>query len=305
MNKKNTFTMKNVSFYLVTTVLVFLSFQSFSQNKDSVSNWKKAFQAGANLNQASFSDNWKGGGINSMALGLFLNAKANYEDKILSFANDLQTQYGFLRNEGQETKKNMDRLFFDSKLGYKITPKVNAFVSVNFLSQFYNGYSYPKDSLGREVPTLISKFMAPAYLTSSVGIEYKPLSYLWMRFGTGTFRQTFVVDTTLYKNEPKNYGVPVGKKYRNEVAFQFIVNFDKDIAKNINLKTNFMALADYRNLQAVDTRFDLILTAKVTKFINVNLTGTMMYDQDMDYKVQYSQMLGIGILFSYSEFPKK
>src|ERR1041384_5995156 len=31
---------------------------------DSLSNWKKAFKAGLNLNQAAFSGNWKAGGIN-------------------------------------------------------------------------------------------------------------------------------------------------------------------------------------------------------------------------------------------------
>lgn len=296
--------MKVVFKGIVCCIFLLYSVQLFSQKNDSIRKWKKAFQAGTNFNQSSFSNNWKGGGSNSLAVGLFLNSRANYEDTNISFANDFQSQYGFQKNAGLLTKKNIDRLFFDSKIGYKLKPKLNVFVSVNFLSQFYKGYDFTKDSVGNEVETMISEFMAPAYLTGSLGFEYKPASYLWMRFGTGTFRQTFVLDTTLYKSQPKNYGVPVGKKMRSEIAFQFIINFDKDIAKNINLKTNFMAFADYRNLQAIDSRLDLILTAKINKIFNVNITASMLYDQDMDFKIQYSQMLGIGILFNYSEFPK-
>ncbi len=261
--------------------------------------WKKTMQTGLNLNQASFSDNWKGGGVNSIALGTFLNATASFSDKKkITFDNDLQLAYGFVQNKGQTARKSQDKIFFDSKLGYKIAAKWNLFASVNFTSQFDAGFEYKKDAQGMEYSLLLSKFMAPAYLTSSIGLEYKPVDYFWARFGTGTLRQTFVLDTSLYLTNPKNFGVEIGKKIRNEVAFQFIANFDKDIATNLNLKTRFAALAPYENIGRIVSRLDATLTAKVNKFINVNLTGTVLNDPDMDDKVQYSQGFALGILFN-------
>lgn len=267
--------------------------------------WKKAIQAGLNLNQASFSDNWKGGGTNSISLGVFLNAKSNYETDKISFDNVLQTQYGVVKNQGQGMRKNSDRIFFDSKLGYKLKPKWDLFISVNYMSQFAPGYNYGIDTLGNENKILISRFMSPGYLTSSLGLEYRPVEYFWMRFGAGSVRQTFVLDTTVYHGVPKNYGVPIGKKVRNEVAFQFIANFDKNIAKNISLKARYMAFANYETLRAIDSRLDVSLTARVTKIVNVNLTGTVLYDEDMDYKIQYTQALSLGILINYNEFKDK
>lgn len=293
-------TLKNL---LLTAIFLLNTFLIYAQT-DTTSNWKRSFSSGLNFNQASFSDNWKGGGVNSIALGAFLNARANYESDEISFTNELDLLYGIQKNKDQSARKTTDRIFFDSKLGYKLSPVWSAFVSINFLSQFDLGYRYT-DSLGEERRELISKFFSPAYLTSSLGFEYKPVEYFWMRFGVGTFRQTFVGDKNIYRDEPLNYGVPIGKRVRNELALQYIANFDKDIAQNLNLKARFTAFANYETLDAIDTRLDMILTAKINRFINVNLTGTALYDQDMDYKIQYSQSLALGILYNFSEFPEK
>lgn len=46
---------------------------------DSTSNWKKTFRTGLNINQASFTSNWKGGGVNSFGFNAFINYGANYK----------------------------------------------------------------------------------------------------------------------------------------------------------------------------------------------------------------------------------
>ena len=43
-----------------------------------VNYWKTKTAVGLNINQAAFSDNWKGGGVNSIAVGGLLNYKAEY-----------------------------------------------------------------------------------------------------------------------------------------------------------------------------------------------------------------------------------
>jgi len=296
---------------LILIVFILLAKNVFAQtdfsNQDTIpSPWKKSLEAGANINQSSFSPNWKGGGVNSIAMGLLLDGRLLYESSRISFDNVLQLQYGMVKNGNTIYRKTTDKIFFDSKLGYRLTDKWNAYISVNFLSQFAQGFKVTKDSLDRESQQLISRFMAPGYLTSSMGLEYKPVDYFWIRFGVGSFRNTFVTDTTLYKNVPLNYGVPIGKKVRNELAFALTANFDKDIAKNLHLYTRYAMFANYENLKAIDSRLDLTLSAKVNRYINVNLTATALYDQDQDYEIQYTQMLSLGLLYRFSEFdPKK
>jgi hypothetical protein len=293
--------MKKAVLYILIYLGISNNFEAYSQ-KDTVSNWKKSLQTGANLNQASFSSNWKGGGTNSFAVGLFSNSKAVYETKKISFANEVQLQYGFMNSKLTGNRKTADKIYLDSKLGWKINEKINFYASLNFLSQFAKGYVYKKDTQGDEYGTVISLFMSPGYLTSSLGMEYRPAKYLWMRFGTGTLRQTFVLDTNIYKAEPKNYGVPVGKKFRNQAAFQYLLSFDKEILKNLNLKVQYLAFVDYQDFKAIDNRLDLTISAKVNKLINVAIYATTIYDQDMDFKIQYTQTLAIGILYNFSQF---
>src|SRR5688572_4035041 len=72
---------------------------------DSTSNWRKSFKAGLNLNQAAFSSNWKGGGINSIGMNLLVNFKANYKKDKISWDNEIDLQYGFVRNDGLGFRK--------------------------------------------------------------------------------------------------------------------------------------------------------------------------------------------------------
>jgi len=263
--------------------------------------WKHSLQAGININQASFSTNWKAGGTNSLAFGGMLNDKIIYTGKKSEFTSDVQLAYGSVQNQGQEIRKTNDRLFSDQKYGYKLIPKWYAFGSLNFQSQFDAGFEYRKDSTDIERGYIISKFMSPAFFTQSVGIEYKPAPWISVRAGLGTLRQTFVTDTTIYRNVPPNYGVEIGKKMRMEVAMLFVLDIDKEVAKNIFLKSRFSTFYNYETLNTIDYRWDINITAKVNRLVQVNLGATVMYDKDMDDSVQYSQMMGLGILFTNSK----
>ena len=269
--------------------------QSFVHIK--VNYWKTKLNFGVNLNQAAFSDNWSGGGVNSIALGSLLNYKAEYNKDGKNFTSEVLLQYGKLKNEGQLERKTNDRMFFDNKAALRISENWSFFGSISFESQFDSGYLYGKDAGGNETRKIISKFMAPGYLTESVGFEYKPAKFFSLRLGTGTARQTFLLDTTLYKNNPKNFGVDIGKRFKNELAFQGVANFDKDIATNINLKARYLLFAAYENINNIDQRLDVTLTARVNRLVNVTVGATALYDDDFSGKVQSSHNLALGISF--------
>ncbi|MEI6574674.1 MAG: DUF3078 domain-containing protein [Bacteroidota bacterium] len=287
-------------FFPLIVICLFATSQAHAQ--DSIKYWTRAFSSGLNFNQASFSDNWTGGGTNSLALATFLNAKASYSNKKkISWDNELQLAYGLLQNQNENTKKTIDKMFFDSKLGYKIAKSWNLFASMNFSSQFSDGYKYTKKD-GVEYDTLVSGFLSPGYLTSSVGFEYKPVDYFWIRFGSGTLRQTFVKNQDLHLTVPKNYGVEIGKTMKNEIALQIIASFDRDIMKNVNLKTRVMAIAPYDNPGRITSQLDVTLRAKVNRYVNVSISGLVLNDLAQTHDVQYSQGFALGFMYLFSEF---
>lgn len=290
--KKNPFNTKPPLFFLKKSPIL----QRILNVK--INYWHTQTTISANINQAAFSNNWSGGGVNSLALGGQFLYKAEYNKENVNYVTQIDLIYGKLKNKGQLERKSNDRIFVDNKAALQISKNWYFFGSLSFESQFDLGYTYGKDVAGNETRTKISNFMSPGYVTQSVGFEYKPVNYFNLRLGTGTARQTFVLDTTLYKNNPKNFGVQVGKRFRNELAFQLVANFDKNIATNINLKSRYLVFASYEKINRIDQRLDITLTAKVNKFINVMLNGVALYDDDFSNTLQTSQALSIGIVYN-------
>ncbi|MDP3929078.1 MAG: DUF3078 domain-containing protein [Bacteroidota bacterium] len=265
--------------------------------------FKHNFQAGITLNQSTFSDNWKGGGVSSFAFGWFLNYTVKHKTEHWDFNSDLQLQLGYQENKGDVRRKNADRLFYDLKAGYILSKKFNIFGSMNFLSQFTDGFdAKTKSVLEPTQDSLISRLFSPAYLTTSVGMEYKPLSYLWMRLGVGTLRQTIVLDPSI--SNAQLYGLEKpGDKIRNQFVLQYIVNFDKDLVQNVNFKTRYMVNYDYFKSGQPNAFVHILnanLTLKATKYISTNFQVNMIKDYDQDTDIQWSQILSLGMTYSLS-----
>lgn len=294
-------------------VLLFLSSQSIAQviRVDSTTHWKKAFKAGLNVNQASFSTNWKAGGVNSIGFTALLNYKANYKKNKTTWDNEIDLLYGMVNNQGQGYRKTLDRIYIDTKVGHDLNEKWMVFGSANLLTQFAQGYRYAEGKVDRDSAILISDFAAPAFITAAWGFEYHPVSYFKVRLAPFAPRLTVVTDNNgrFADVDPlKPYGVLVGENTRMEwLAFQLLAEFDKEIAKNLNLKWRYLMFANYEtlNLEQIDHRLDLSLTAKVNSFMNVTLGGIMLYDFDQDNAVQLAQAFTLGVSYSFQNFEDK
>jgi hypothetical protein len=105
------------------------------------------------------------------------------------------------------------------------------------------------------------------------------------------------MDDSLYLQVPENYGVPVGKNMKNDVGFQLMADFDKNLAENLNLKLRYISFGEYKDFSNTNHRVDLVLSAKVTKYINTNITAVMLYDKNQSKAVQWSETLALGVLF--------
>jgi len=265
--------------------------------------WLRSIEGTFALNQASFSGNWTGGGVNSIAFTSGIFARANYAKDKWSWDNTLDLFFGVVKNQDEDGRKSNDRILIDSKVGLKASDKWNYFGSLTFASQFAKGYEF--EDTGR---TLISKFANPAYLTAAIGMEYKPNDEFSLRISPFSPRFTFVTDTDLYLNVPENYGVPIGDKVRHEwLAMSILADWNKQLSENLSLKARYGLFANYETLalDAIDHRLDVILAAKVSNMISVTLTMMSLYDLDQDEKIQFSQGLGIGLVYKRGNFPEK
>lgn len=265
--------------------------------------WKKKLNFSVNLNQASFSSNWKAGGINAFGFNSLFTYQANYKQDRTSWDNDIDLAFGFVDNSGLGYRKTIDRIYLDTKYGYELGDIWSLFSSLNFLSQFSNGYNYSDD--GQSL--LISGLFAPAFITAAVGFEYHPVEHFTVRISPFAPRLTIVQDPARFIAGvgPEPYGVVPPETVRYEwLGAQILAEYDKQIYENINLKWRYLMFANYETLEArrLDHRLDVDFVAKVGKYINVGLGGILLYDYDQDTEAQLSQIFSIGFLYTFQNY---
>lgn len=267
--------------------------------------WRNWTTIGLSANQASFSDNWNGGGVNSLALGANFDHKSEYNKDNKNFTTQLVLRYGTIKNKDQLAKKSNDRIFWDNKFSVKMSKSWSFFASLAWETQFMKGYKYGKDpETGLDtIGDIISNFMAPGYLTESIGIEFAPDKTFSVRFGTGTARQTFILDDRLVYDDRESFGVDTGKNFRNELAFQLVANLNRDLGKNFNITSRYAYFANYNEWSDASHRLDATLTARVSRVINVAFSTILWYDKNLveegEDALQRSQSLSVGITYKF------
>ena len=264
---------------------------------DSIRYWATHLRAGLNANEALLSKNWKSGGTSSLGVSMLFDGTANYKRGIHNWQGEADFLYaGQYTAGGEGYRKTNDRLYLDTKYGYDLTKKWGLFTAMNLLSQFAPGFNYADDGHA----TLISSFLAPGYITASVGAEYHPNERFNLRLAPLAPRVTVVRQPDRFRHPADTtiYGVKPGRSTFWQVGFQALAQLDQPLGPNANLHARYVLFVDYGQLRLVDTshRLDLTLTAKINTLLNVTLGGIVLYDYNQDQGFQYSQNLALGIV---------
>ena len=271
---------------------------------DTTKIWKKGAVAGLNLSQTSLT-NWAGGGQNSLAVNALFSGFTNYKKGHNVWDNALDLSYGLLQQGKTNVIKSDDKIDFNSKYGRYAFKHWYYTGLVNFKSQFAPGYNYPNDSV------VISRFLAPAYVLASIGMDYKPNDHFSLYISPITQKITIVNDSKL--NAVGAFGVDSGSVIRSEFGGYLRMQYNKDVFTNVNFKTKLELFTNYaHNPQNIDVNWECLLSMKVNKYISATVSTQMVYDDDIKIavdknndgvveangpRVQFKEVLGIG--FSY------
>ena len=288
-------------------VVVFSS--TNAQTQDTVKHFKYGGFSVLTFNQVNLT-NWTAGGENALSTTAIVNLFGNYKKDKIAWDNALDLGYGFLKNGKKTTRKNEDKIELNSKFGYKAFGKVFYSALVNFRSQFTDGYTYPTDS----TQVKVSQFMAPAYLSISLGMDYKPTDYLSIYLSPATGKFTFVANQSLadagaYGVDPavKDNGGNIlkkGKKVRSEFGASLSARIQKDIVKNVNLASKLVLFNNYTdkekdNRKNFDVNWEVMVNIKAGKFLTTSIMTNLIYDQNVISKTQFKEVFGIGLSYKF------
>ncbi len=211
--------------------------------------WDESLKTNIKFGQTSLT-NWAAGGDNTVTLQAFIDGNANYKKNDLFWNNRLQLDYGFVYASSKPIlQKSDDRIYFESKFGYKNAQMRNFSFSANydFKSQFSTGYDYKtpdnlKDENGndleggdlrqawRDARKTKSGFLAPAYTNLALGIDLKPWKWLSLNIAPLTGGVVIVKDVDLRKN----YGMDLKEAYKDasKLSPEALDKFNEDMSSD-------------------------------------------------------------------------
>lgn len=296
------------------TILAFsLAIISFAQDEQP-QGWSHKGNFGLNFGQSSYT-NWSAGGQSSLNGQAFFNYELHYLKGNFKWDNTLNTSLGYsIFDFKKKPIKTDDKIEFTSLAGIKATEHLNYSAELAFRSQFAYGFKYDEDSTN-----YISKFLAPAYITLGIGMEWAPNTHFSLYFSPITGRVTIVNDDRLA--EEGAYGVnDLDKndtilhtnfaKVRYEFGARAVAKFQYPIAKNIDFNTKLELFSNYLNHpERIDVDWQNMLVLKVNDWLNCNLATHLIYDYDIPFydeagakiegsKVQFKEVLAIGFMIN-------
>lgn len=275
--------------------------------------WTNKAIFGLNGTQSSFV-NWSAGGRNNVSVLGFIEASAVYQRRDIKWNNELKLALGglkFIDDAGmnQGLQKTDDRIDLSSSFGYEFKKTWFYTAIGGFKTQFLDGFVFPNDSVRT------STFMAPGYTNFALGIEYAPSPAFNIFLSPIASKITIVNDQVLAnagafgveKAQLNSSGevVVAGKRVRSEVGSYFRLRFQKEIFKNIEMKTRLELFSNYlNNPQNIDVNLENIFTFKVNKWFSASLQWNLLYDDDIDVRdskggfgprTQFKSVLGLGL----------
>ena len=270
--------------------------------------WTKGGNVGLSAGQVSLI-NWAGGGFNSVSGNGLVHLFANYKKDKNTWDNTLDLGYGLIRQDNSPWFKNNDRIELNSKFGRQASKDWYYSAFLNFQSQFAKGYAdvnAPKDAY-------ISRFLAPAFVYSGIGMDYKPNDNFSLFLSPATAKLIVVNDTML--SNAGAFGVTPGDVTRFELGGYMSLMYKTDIMKNISFMTKLNLFSNYLEKPGnVDISWETFLTMKVNDYISASLTTHLIYDDNihsaeltdattgltrMAPGIQFKQVFGVGFAYKF------
>jgi len=252
--------------------------------------WTKNGIFSLNINQGALS-NWAAGGEQStFGINGLLNYNVNYRKGKNTWDNYFDIALGFQNATSYNLyRKTDDRIDITSKYGRQISKNWYASFLMNFNTQALAGYNYTDT-----INTKISNFMTPGKLILSPGFDFKPNKDFSLFISPIAARLVFKSDGYFYN--VSKFGVDSAKKINAEFGAYITAKYSKAFNSwatytgRLDLYSNYL-----HNPENIDILFNNLLSLKFNKWLGVNLSVDILYDDDVLKKTQLKEILGIGL----------
>jgi hypothetical protein len=255
-------------------------------NKIVYPSWTFFGNGSVGFTQTSLSS-WSKGGESSLSLLFISKYCANYSKDKVKWENSAEFRYGVSQTKTRGFEKNDDKIELQSRFGYSAFKKWYYSAETNFRTQVARGYKFPDNQ------NPISAFMAPGYLTFSVGLDYKPNKNFSLFLAPITSKTTYVTDTVLIN--PSKYGLEQGKKKLWEPGIIIKANWHLNLSENISYDTKGEFFNNYTyTLRKFAFEWEQVFIMRVNRFVNARVMTQLVYDYNTKFPILDANNVEIG-----------
>lgn len=289
---------------------------------DTVKHWTFKSLSVVSIAQNAFV-NWAAGGESSLSGKAEFDYDLSYKKKNFNFTHESDFVFGLVGYVDKRIEKTNDKLNMMVSFSHNFSKSWSLSNITSLKTQFANGFKYPDDS------TLISAFMAPGYLTISLGFNYKPNNKFQIFLSPVSGKITFVFNDELankglYGVKPAEYDtagnlLEPGKHFLGSMGLNLLTSYKAEIMKNIKLKTalalhnNYMDF-DIQNRWNIDVDFDTRVVFAINNVFATVLYVHIKYDHNAKFpnyeivdgnevkisespKIQINESFGLGVTY--------
>ncbi len=95
------------------------------------------------------------------------------------------------------------------------------------------------------------------------------------------------------------YNVNDDESVRLEAGVEAFTDFDKEIFKNVFLKSTFGMFFAFNQPEKPDMIWENVVNMKVNSWLNVNFEWVMLFDDDVSTKAQMKEIFSLGISYHF------
>jgi hypothetical protein len=272
------------------SALVLLPACWFTMNAQTIdTTWKHTLVAGIAATQVSFSD-WAQGGENALSWSLTVDGTSEMRAPLWNWVNNYKFAYGQTKLGGKAVRKSDDKIDLESVLSYRTGWTVNPYAAATLKSQFTTGYTFD----AADNRTAVSDFFDPAYLTQSIGGEYKPAEWIKTRLGVA-LREVITHNYTQYADDKTT---PAVEKTKTEGGLESVTDIQAKLDDNLLFTSHLELFDPFNHLDQIVVRSDNQLTAKISRYVVVTLNLVLVNDVQITPRTQVKQTLALGINYS-------
>ncbi len=253
--------------------------------------WRNELIGSFNFTQSSFS-NWAAGGEDNASWLLGGRGRFKRYGVRTNWSNVLRLEYGEVKQKNQDSRKAYDLIFAESIVDFNTSRLIKPYARASLKTQFAGGYDYAVDPKVK-----VSDFADPLYLTQGAGVGFQVKPYVITRFGLG-LQETYADEFAAVYTDDVDTADEI-ETSRIEGGLESVTELDKTLNKQLSLKSRLALFWAFNNSDQVDIDWMTDINLQAMGALGLTLKFELLYNKDVLDKIQWQQVLGIGVTYSF------